>query len=252
MFLAFQASRAWWGDAARMKPDISKSTRTEGLILLAYFGVYILYLFARPEGEVAHWFTLVVFPLAAIAFLRRSKTRAWSGALVSTGLCRPPTMSSVTLGVIVAVGLGWVQLHSRNGAAIREMFVSGKALWLLPTSFFLMLVTAATTEELFFRGLLQTRLQDLLRSRVGAIAVTAVLFSLYHVPYAYWKPGWGAAGDWFAATRAAFETGLPLGVILGTVFLLGRGSLAAPVLTHAMINALPGMVLVERILVPTG
>jgi membrane protease YdiL (CAAX protease family) len=111
-----------------------------------------------------------------------------------------------------------------------------------------MLLTAAVTEEFFFRGVLQRRLTAALRSRLLAIGVVAVLFALYHVPYAYHKPGWGTQHNLLGAIRAAAETGLPLGVLLGGVFAIAGDSLAASVLAHALINSLPGMVVVQRLL----
>ena len=58
-----------------------------------------------------------------------------------------------------------------------------------------MMLTAGFTEEFFFRGFLQTRLEVLTRSRVAAVLLASICFGLYHLPYAYFNPAWPSAGD---------------------------------------------------------
>ena len=66
------------------------------------------------------------------------------------------------------------------------------------------------------------------------------------MPYAFHNPSWGTQNDLVGSIRAAAETGLPLGVILGGVFAIGGDSLPASILAHALINSLPGMIVVQR------
>jgi membrane protease YdiL (CAAX protease family) len=94
----------------------------------------------------------------------------------------------------------------------------------------------------------QKRLAAALGSQWPAIGVAAILFALYHVPYAYHNPAWGVAGDFRGALEAAAATGLPLGVLLGAVFAIAGERTAASIAAHALINALPGMVIVQRLI----
>ena len=49
-----------------------------------------------------------------------------------------------------------------------------------------MILTAAFTEEVFFRGILQRTMMDSLKKPYLAILLTGILFGLYHFPFAYY------------------------------------------------------------------
>jgi len=231
---------------------MSSAWRAAAVVLL-YYVLYIAYLSRHPEGELLHWITLVILPVLLLRFVaERGERPTWSDLMKRIGVADAPSTRGVVAALLVGILLSLLQLAGRNGAIIRDLIHSGRALWLWPLSFVLMIGTAAGTEELFFRGVLQKRLTVALGSRWQAIGVTSVLFAVYHVPYAYHTSGWGVQHDLGGAVRAAMETGLPLGILLGTVFALARESTAASMLAHGMINALPGMVVVQRLLEGRG
>jgi membrane protease YdiL (CAAX protease family) len=219
--------------------------------VLVYALVYIGYLFLRQEGEVTHWLTLVALPFLGLWWIRyRCRTRrSFCATLGSVGLMRSRFLRG--LGTAVTVGL-LVQLvplvNRHHRAALGELLSSGQILYLLPLALVLLLVTVACTEEFFFRGVLQTRLAALCRSSLRGVVITSVLFAFYHLPYAYLDPDWPSVGNWGHALGVAFANGIPGGLILGWVFVRSRGNLFAPVLTHAMIDLIPAMLLLERLL----
>jgi membrane protease YdiL (CAAX protease family) len=222
--------------------------RIECAAAVAYAILYIAYLFLYPENEFAHWLTLVAIPFAGLRLLAwryHGSFAGWRAHLQCFGLGRPRARGVVAAVAVVGC-VSALQLLGRNGAGIRELFVSGRALWLWPASMALMVLTAATTEEFFFRGVVQARLAAVLPVRGVAVVIAALLFSLYHVPYAMMTPGWGTQGDLVASMRAAFATGLPLGILFGIVFSAGGQNLVVSILAHAGVNSLPGMVIVER------
>ena len=71
---------------------------------------------------------------------------------------------------------------------ILALIESGQALWLYPLMLLLMFLMAGFTEEFFFRGFLQTRIEGLTSSPWTAVAIVAVLFSVYHLPCAFFNP----------------------------------------------------------------
>jgi len=224
--------------------------RGEVSAALGYLAVYLIYLSWNQEGEIAHWLTLVAIPLAFL-YVRRKRSgvdHPFRQTVESIGVRKGNMTRGLAWAVAVGLLVSLLQSRARYGDQIIEIISTGRVIYLAPVSFVLMLVTAATTEEVFFRGLLQSRLASVLPSSFSAIVATSVAFSLFHLPYAYFNPRWPSYGDLQAAIVAAFTTGMLGGLILGIVFVRSGNNLLASICTHGMVNMLPGMVLVERMI----
>ena len=219
--------------------------RREAWAALAYFALYLTYLFTAPESDLLHWLSLVAIPLVIALVLRPGK-RSLSAILASFGL-RPGNLGKgVGWAVLLGTAFGFMQVFlSESSTQAQEAFQSGRALYMLPLGFLLMLMTAGFTEEFFFRGFLQTRMEALLRSKWLAVLIVALLFGVYHLPYAYLNPHWPSAGDWSAAWAAALGNGVPGGLVLGTLYLKSNRNLIACVVLHSMIGAFPAMTLLR-------
>jgi membrane protease YdiL (CAAX protease family) len=222
---------------------VSLPDRRESWAAVAYFLVYVASLFASLESEAVHWITLVALPLLiAFGFGRPGRSRR--EVLGTFGLRRPGWRKGVgwALGLGLLVTVLQVALFQHRDE-ILALVRSGRALWLYPLTLVLMFGTAGFTEEFFFRGFLQTRLEVLTRSPWLAIAIASVLFSLYHVPYAFLL--WPSAGDWGLAFRAAFANGMIGGLVLGVLYARSGRNLVPCILLHSMINAAPAMTLIK-------
>ncbi len=141
--------------------------RGESFPVMGYFAVYMVYLFLRPESELAHWLTLVVIPFGLLYAHQRWKVQGWSlgQALATVGFRRGNLSSGLAWAIPLGLILSGIQLAlSRNRIEFWEIVSSGRVLYLFPVAFVLLLVTAGLTEEFFFRGVLQTRLARSLRS----------------------------------------------------------------------------------------
>ncbi len=238
-----------------MEPSERPSERVEakgGWVALGYFAVYMAYLFWRPENEAMHWVTLVAAPFAiAWVSLRRGRSAGgrpagFRATLASLGLRRGNLTRGLGWALLVGAAITVFQAFGSGRAAeIQALFRSGRALWLLPLTFTLMLFLAGFTEEVFFRGFIQTRVEALTGSRWGAVIVVALLFGFYHLPYAYLNPAWPSHGDWGAAWVAAMGQGVPGGLILGALYVVSRGNLLACVVLHSLINAAPAMTMIH-------
>jgi len=234
-------------------PEANKDSQSPGatrraVLALGYFVVYMGYQFWRPESDAMHWVSLVVIPLALITLLEPGPggKKSLTAALASVGLRR----GSLTTGLKWAIPLGLLisalaALASRHRTEVWDVLASARALYMLPAAFLLLLLTAAFTEELFFRGVLQTRLTDWTKSRIAGVLITAVLFGIYHIPYAFLNPSWPSYGDLGAATTVALWEGGLGGLILGTVFVFAKRNLVVPILVHALINLLPALALIR-------
>lgn len=214
-------------------------SRREAWAALVYFVLYLAYLTVTLESELLHWVTLVALPVAIVTLLRPRSMRAARSVLDSFGLRRDTLRRGLGVALLLVVVIGVFQGlgGSVHGQQIRDMVRSGRVLWTLPVAFVAMLATAGFTEEFFFRGFLQTRLTRLTQSRVAGWLGSALLFGVYHIPYAYLNQNWPSHGDPGAAVAAAMGQGGIAGVILGGLYLASRGNLLACVVLHAGINA---------------
>jgi membrane protease YdiL (CAAX protease family) len=214
----------------------------------AYFALYLAYLFYALESELGHWVGMVAVPalITAGAHYIGGQPAGVAAILKTFGLERARWKRGLLLAGIVGITLGLLQLLvSRQRDAFIELASSGRALWLLPLTFALMLLTAGFTEEFFFRGFLQNRLEQMTSSRVAAVLIASLAFGVYHLPYAYLNPAWPSAGDWSAAWAAALGQGIPGGLVLGVVYLMAGRNLLAPVIVHACINAFPATTMIR-------
>ena len=125
------------------------------------------------------------------------------------GVTRPRASDLlIGLGLLVVAEALWVLCFSRlpsDSASTGDLFPRPQ----LPSEYLLMVLmywTAAFAEELVTRAYLITRLEQLLRSRGGAVVLSATLFAAYHASH-------GAVG---VANMMA------LGVAYGVAFLALR------------------------------
>lgn len=223
------------------------STQLQAVFAICYFGLYLGYLCLYPEGEALHWLTLVVAPLGGLALIGRYPS-PWA-LLRSIGLDR----ANLTRGFswVVGFGIGFQALQALNTRQRDEFLglLSQPFGFLLPlAALALLLGTAATTEEVFFRGILQSRLADQVRSEPVALVLATFAFVLFHVPYAYLRPSWPSVGNLPWAMQLALANALPTGLALGLVYWRSRHNLFAVILLHALINLVPATLLVHRLL----
>jgi membrane protease YdiL (CAAX protease family) len=225
--------------------------RRQASFAIAYFAVYFVYLLIHQESELEHWLSLVIVPVAGLwwFYARRRTGRGLRATLASIGLS--PSHASRGLGAALIVGLavqGVQLMNGRQRGALFELFASGDVVWLAPLAFVLLVGTAATTEEVLFRGILQTRLTALFRSSLLGLIAAAFLFGLFHFPYALLDPGWPSMGDPVRALQLAMANGVFGGLVAGAVFIRARGNLLAPILVHAFVNIIPAMLSLESLL----
>ncbi|MDH3492016.1 MAG: CPBP family intramembrane metalloprotease [Acidobacteriota bacterium] len=218
----------------------------EATIFLLYFLLYLGYLFWSLESEFVHWLTLVAVPFLIIYLIRRGQQSPLGDSLAAVGIEKNNWRTGLIWALLIGLGLSALQLAASNKApALWDLILSGKAFYLLPLAFILLIFTAAFTEEFFFRGVIQTRLGDLFKNRIFAVVITSVLFGLYHLPYAYLNPRWPSYGNFGAALAASLGQGIVGGLILGTVFERSKRNLFASVLVHALINLLPAATMIK-------
>jgi membrane protease YdiL (CAAX protease family) len=201
-----------------MKPTLLLTI--EFLLVLA--GIYLIASNIFPAA------ILLLFVLAWVSlYLRHLRWR-------DAGL-RQPTNLLATIGLAILVGCGYQALDTLAIAPLLQR-LTGEAINLsqfdilrgnlagLIVSLILTWTEAAFVEEMFFRAYLLNRLNDLLgRERLGlvlAMLIHAILFGLGHT---------------YQGITGVLDTFLA-GLVLGVLYLRGKGNLWLPILTHGIID----------------
>jgi membrane protease YdiL (CAAX protease family) len=223
------------------------STR-ESAAALAYLAFYLAFSFWSPGSEMRNYLTLVAGPLLLVVLLRASDPPNCrpSPVLASFGLRRDNLRTGLLWALVLGLLIGMFQLTQRSaGPELWELIRTGRALYLFPLAAVFGLLTAGFTEEFFFRGFLQTRIERLTGSAWMAVLLATVAFGLYHVPFAYLNPNWPTAGDFPAALRLGMMEGGLGGIILGGAYVLWKRNLLACIVLHGMIDAVPIMTMIK-------
>jgi len=118
-----------------------------------------------------------------------------------------------------AVSYLWGEDHLKDHRVIHALDNPDLPSWCAWLLIATAVVLAPVAEELFFRGILQTRLATSLHSRWAALLIASACFGFVH-------------SDQYAAVVPL----VAMGIILGYVY-EATGSLVAPILIHAVFNA---------------
>lgn len=184
-------------------------------------------------NELSNWLFLVLFPLLIIAVVRKENVIQ---TLKKTGLkhfdrktaLRILLICAIYQGVIILIfGLGEFSFHIAN---IFQIVIN------LPVFFCLMILTAAFTEEFFFRGILQRTIMDSLKKPYLAILLTGILFGLYHFPFAYYL--WdNTAGSILNSLKMVMTEHVLAGCAFGFIYYKSNKNLWSSIILHAFTNA---------------
>lgn len=223
---------------------LEKTYKKETAALLIYTFLYFGYLFIHQESESIHWLTLVILPFLVILLVRfiADGKVSITSIIESNGISKRNISNGMLVAIILGIAFCFLQLAMfHNKVKFHELLESKKIFFILPVTLLLLVFTAAFTEEFFFRGILQARLQFFFKSKIAAILVASIFFSFYHLPYAYLSPHWPSYGNLSSAFALSFSQGMPVGIIIGLVYSYNKNNLAACILLHALIDLIPAM-----------
>ncbi|MFT3681719.1 MAG: CPBP family intramembrane metalloprotease [Ferruginibacter sp.] len=147
---------------------------------------------------------------------------------------------------ILSVAILLFQYFLANGGKQlrKEHFSFMQVIIAAPLCFLYLFFDAGLIEEFFFRGLLQSRMGVLLKSKTGGIIVSALIFGLVHAPGLYLR---GAESEgmeeqmpflfWTAYTVAYMSIA---GIFLGVVYSKTK-NLWLVMAIHAMVDLIPNL-----------
>lgn len=226
------------------EPVLSSYEAREGWAVLAWYAVFVGVSLGTAGGDIFGnefmkylWF--IVLPIVAMYFLRGRQD--FRGLLRSIGFRREGLGRSLLVALLVYAimfaGIIFFMPDTQISKLQELAQTPAKLMLLIPLGFGFALITAAFTEEVFFRGMLQMRLSAMMRSEVRGLLAASLLFGLYHLPYAYFSESWPPHGNITWALSSVIAEQAVTGIILGVLWMRTR-NLAAPVLLHALVNTL--------------
>jgi membrane protease YdiL (CAAX protease family) len=209
-----------------------------------YLSYMLLSTIWKGEGILANefgkWLWFVVLPLGLLVVARGRKPDVIA-VLRSIGFHRHGMGKAVLLGFVIGVFINLIVIWFYPASELQKLWeILQKPLNLLirlPIAFTLALITAGFTEEVLFRGIIQSRLARVTGSELRGCILAAFLFGIYHLPYAYFSPSWPTHGNLALAVSAVLTEQMITGVVLGVLWLRTH-NLAAPMVFHALVNTL--------------
>lgn len=221
--------------------------------MVGYYAIFMVYLFAftKFENEFLHYVTLVFLPLSMLYMTRKSINGecSYRQVLRSIGLSKAKLRQGLgaafLLGcLLIMFDLGLQVLFADKSPFAQLIYLArtGKIVLALPLSFLVMFFTAGFTEEVFFRGILQTHLATRFKSDWLAITATSVMFGLYHIPYLLMQ-GFSDGGVLLSIFGRVVDPALA-GLLFGYAYNRYR-NLMVPIIMHSMVNMLFFVMLVR-------
>lgn len=185
-------------------------------------------------NEATNWLFLVLFPVLFIAVLRKESV---IGILGETGLKRFDPGNAIRTLLVCILYTGVILLVFSLSDQASDILTSiPKILAKLPVYFCIMLLTAAFTEEFFFRGILQRYLINALKRPYTAILFASILFGLYHFPFAFYL--WDeTSGNILHSLSAIMINQAVTGYAFGFIYYKSNKNLWSSIILHAFTNA---------------
>jgi membrane protease YdiL (CAAX protease family) len=235
-------------------PAVLKITHPamEWWIAVGWYVVFMVLSFITKGGgilanDIAKWLWFVILPLGSLWFVC-GRNPNLASFLRSFGLHRQGLGKALLLGLVAFIILLPFILMSMPASQLKkihDIFQQPlQAMVIIPVSFLLLLFTAGFTEEIFFRGILQSRLAKVMKSELRSCLIIAVLFGLYHLPYAYYSADWQSHGNLVWAIASVLTEQAIAGLVLGVLWMRTR-NLGASILLHVLIDLLPAMTMLH-------
>jgi membrane protease YdiL (CAAX protease family) len=231
--------------------DIVRS-RVELWLILAWYGIVVLLATATSAiqlelvNQFTNWFFLVIVPFGLLLIVR-GRGLALRATLRSIGVTRLGLKDGLKLSAIIvplSIPVLYVAGDQQRAAVELVLYEPFQALGSFLVSFPLALLTAASVEEFFFRGVLQSRLARCTGSEGHGLLIASLLFGLFHLPMYFFSPFEPTHGNLLWASASVVTEQAVMGILLGMLWARTH-NLVAPLLVHAFVNALAWMTMVE-------
>lgn len=215
--------------------------RKENAFVLMWAAVYILLCALTAKGvlplvnEVSNWIWLVAFPFFIVKFANGSTIR---DTLTLIGLRFVNKVRWKKKLVLICLGyLPFLIIFAKYRYNITASMLMEKWVMLLffPLVFIAMMLMAGSTEEIFFRGMVQRNIYNATKSQVVAVLAASLLFALFHLPYAYYM--WpGTQGNLLLSAATIVSEQFIAGILMGVAY-IRSSNLWVPIILHSLTNS---------------
>jgi membrane protease YdiL (CAAX protease family) len=203
--------------------------KMDGILAMGFYVLFfITYLFIGILYTEKHIYLgipvniLLVLICCAVVLLRRQK-------LSTIGLTLKNVKTSSLFGLIFGVGYSLVNILTSLLSNGKLIAFSG-----IVYNIFYFFIIIAFTEEVVFRGFIQTRMYGLIKWDVFAVLVCGLMFSVMHIPFQMYKQNVNLLT--FLQNNYLWLLFLVLYHFLFNFLYRKFNSLAAPILFHGFMN----------------
>jgi membrane protease YdiL (CAAX protease family) len=198
----------------------------------------------HPLGDFNVWVFLVIIPFIILLAVQRS------GVL---NLFRSVGFQRTRLKHIFVTVCSWIIFlpftYYSSDTLDEKIFISMvetpvKFIIAFVISFCFSIMLFGFTEELFFRGMLQSRMAIVLNSNIRALLVTSFLFGIYHFPNLYFNPNTQTHGNLGWSIASFVTEQMFAGILLGILWMRYK-NLYLNILLHGLIDTLFVMAMIK-------
>jgi len=218
--------------------------KREFLILIFYFLLYTLFHIIIPEHPVFYWFSLIILPFGVIIYFRKRflvyPTSKLNLAFV--GLKKGNLKSGIYLGIFTGIIYSIIQYFFVYDNF--SMKLSPASIYKIPIAFILVAVTTGITNEFFFRGLLMTRLNKIMNSKIRSIILISIFCCIYNFVLITFDSQ-NLFVDGLYSILGYSIHGFLTGILLGAIYILSDHNLISAIIGHIFMNLLPTLYFIE-------
>ena len=187
-------------------------------------------------NELSNWLWLVIIPLVIVKFSNKATIKETLTMIGLRGSETKKPWKKKTLSMCFVIFPFLILFaYARFGITFENIMESPATLLFFPFMFVLMMLMAGTTEEIFFRGIVQRNIYNATRSQAIAVIISALIFALFHLPFAYFF--WDhTQGNLLLSLAGVMTEQFTTGLFLGIVF-IRSSNLWTAIILHSLINS---------------
>jgi len=221
--------------------------RKEGIAIFIWFVVSLTLVFidlvtatgtlplALFGNEFFNWILIVLIPVAIVKISNKSSLKETLKMIGFRSSSEPRWKMKTFLMCLILLPFLILMAVARFSITFTSFTDNILMLLVFPFAFILMLFTAGTTEEIFYRGIIQRNVYNATKSQIVAVLCSSLAFAVFHISFAYFL--WPhTQGIFLSSITGVMVEQFVAGVMLGIVYARAN-NLWVPIALHSLINS---------------